>query len=133
MRSATRRLTLDTLEDRRCPTSALILAGHTLIIRGDNTANTILIQDVGPEIDTASGRPLLGQVTVSIDNQGRVYPDLEVTRVVVLALGGDDSVTYEPDPAGNGTESLTSLVVDLGAGDDSADLTVSRPPGVGLQ
>lgn|SRR5262245_47688714 len=197
MRSNTRCLTLQSLEDRRCP-SSIFQAGPTLIVRGDNSDNTIAIQDRGPGFQTgqasatltanitdvtgalpvafASGFPTSGNfvvqvdqeqilvtggqgtttwfvtrgyngttasahgmgatvslvgaftpatVTVTIDGQTRAFSN-EILRVVVFALGGNDSVSYLPDPAGGGTEGLISLLVDLGTGDNVADFNVSR-------
>jgi hypothetical protein len=199
MRSTTRRLTLQALEDRRCPTSSIFQAGQTLIVRGDSSDNTIVIQDQGPGfqpgqasttltanvpakngaiiVESASGFPTSGNfviqvdqeqmlvtggqgtatwlvtpgysgttpaahamgatvsllgtftsatVTVTIDAQTQVFSN-GIKRVAVFALGGNDAVSYLPDPAGGGTEGLTSLLVDLGAGDNVADFNVSRP------
>lgn len=102
---------LEALEDRNCP-SFIAVEGHTLLIIGDNTADTISIMDSGN-----------GMVTGTIDGQSAT--GTSINHIVVHTRNGDDTLTYAL------TNPLTSpehLQIDMGSGKDSATLDFS--PGI---
>src|SRR5262249_9395724 len=71
---------LEGLEDRNCP-SFIAVHGHTLLIFGDNSADTISIMDSGN-----------GMVTGMINGQSAT--GTAIHNVVVHSRGGDDTLTY---------------------------------------
>jgi len=102
---------LEALEDRNCP-SFIAVAGHTLLIRGDATADTISITDSGN-----------GTMTGTID--GQTASGTAINHVVVHSGGGDDTLTYTLT---NPLVTSLHLQIDMGSGQDSATLDFS--PGI---
>jgi hypothetical protein len=102
---------LESLEDRNCP-SFVAVDGHTLLIIGDNMANTISVMDSGN-----------GMVTGTIDGQSATGTTIH--NVVIHSGGGDDTLTYTL------TNPLTTsehLQINMGSGKDTATLDFS--PGI---
>jgi hypothetical protein len=102
---------LEALEDRNCP-SFIAVEGHTLLIVGDNTADTISITDSGN-----------GTVSGTIDGQSAM--GTAINHIVVHTRNGNDTLTYTL------TNPLTTpehLLIDMGNGTDSATLDFS--PGI---
>src|SRR5262249_12593138 len=120
------RLTLQHFEPRDCPTCPVLLAGQTVRVMGDNAANTITLTDEGGKPNPASALFTLPQLTVTADGETTVFPRGVAQRVLVLALGGDDSVTYHPVEI-DGPQGVRSVSVNLGSGDDTAEFAISRP------
>src|SRR5216684_6324 len=102
---------LEALEDRNCP-SFIAVEGHTLLIRGDNTADTISITDSGN-----------GTVSGTIDGQSAT--GTAIHNIVVHTGGGDDTLTYTLT---NPLTSAEHLQINMGSGKDSATLDFS--PGI---
>jgi hypothetical protein len=102
---------LEALEDRNCP-SFIAVEGHTLVIRGDASANTISITDSGN-----------GTISGTIDGQSAT--GTAINHVVVPTGAGNDTLTYTlTNPLTNSER----LQIDMGSGTDSATLDFS--PGV---
>ncbi len=102
---------LEALEDRNCP-SFIAFEGHTLLIRGDNTADTISITDSGN-----------GTVSGTIDGQSAT--GTAIHNIVVHTGGGDDTLTYTLT---NPLTTAEHLQINMGSGKDSATLDFS--PGI---
>jgi hypothetical protein len=102
---------LEALEDRNCP-SFIGVQGHTLLVIGDSSANTISIMDSGN-----------GMVTGTIDGQSAT--GTAVHNVVVRAGAGDDTLTYT---LSNPLTTSEHFQINMGSGTDSATLDFS--PGV---
>lgn len=100
---------IEALEDRTCPSCTILRAGSTALVLGDNGANNVRIVESG-------GTP---QITCDIAEA----VGSGITRLVIKTAGGNDTVTY-----GKGPQAISSLRVDLGAGDDTAALLFQRPP-----
>lgn len=100
------------LDDRSLPSAAFVLTGTTLQITGDDTANSIVIQDDG----TTAG------ITVVADGVTWVAPS-DVSAIVVSTLGGNDTVEYDL----TGPLTTTRLVsVDLGKGADAFTVNLNQ-------
>ncbi len=102
---------LEALEDRNCP-SFIGVEGHTLLIMGGATADTISIRDSGN-----------GTVMGTID--GQTATGTAIDNVVVHTGAGDDTLTCTL------TSALTTaehLQIHMGSGKDSATLNFS--PGI---
>src|SRR6516225_872710 len=102
---------LEAFEDRNCP-SFVAVQGHTLLVIGDSSANTISIMDSGN-----------GMVTGTIDGQSAT--GTAIHNVVVHAGAGDDTLTYTLTSALTTSEHLQ---INMGSGMDTATLDFS--PGV---
>jgi len=102
---------LEALEDRNCPTF-IGVEGHTLLIIGGPTADTVTIMDSGN-----------GMVTGTLD--GQTATGTAINNIVVHTGGGNDMLTYTL------TSPLTTpehLQINMGSGMDSATLNFS--PGI---
>jgi hypothetical protein len=100
---------LECLEERCTPTT-LAVHGSTLLVLGDNNANTIAITDDGH-----------GNVSATLD--GNSVSGTGIKHVVVNTRGGDDTVTYTL------TGQLTQnekLQFQLGKGTDKLTLDFSK-------
>jgi hypothetical protein len=102
---------LEVLEDRHCP-SFIGVQGHTLLILGDPTADTVSIMDSGN-----------GTISGTINGQSAAGTD--INHVVVHTRGGDDTLTYTLT---NPLTSPLNLQIDMGSGNDTATLDFS--PGI---
>src|SRR5262245_18047341 len=122
-RTSTLRPRLETLERRWCPCQNNLLDDGTLLILGDDTAETIAIRDDGIERG----------VTVQCDRD-EVEMFIGVRSIVLRSAGGDDRVSYvlignpdetPPDPA---TDPLwKSVHLDLGRGNDFLTIDWTDP------
>jgi hypothetical protein len=98
---------LEILDDRTLPSVTFVESGHTLAIRGDQNANTILINDDG----TANA----GNISVQADGQSYTSQGA-ITTIRVLGRNGADSVEYDLNAdLGN----VRKVVADLGNGNDT--------------
>lgn len=114
------RLGVERLESRECPACIVYKAGGTVHVLGDGAANTIVIRETGPI------PPFIpGGLSITADGVSTGFPAGSVLRLVVQTRGGDDVVTYTSSAAA-GENGIASLALDLGTGDDVADVTVSR-------
>jgi hypothetical protein len=102
---------LEALEDRNCP-SFIAVKGHTLLIFGDATADTVSIMDSGN-----------GTVMGTID--GQTATGTSIKNIVVHTGGGDDTLTYMLT---NALTTAEHLQINMGSGKDSATLNFS--PGI---
>jgi hypothetical protein len=100
------KLTLDRLEGRDAPAAGVVLVGSRLDINGDDMANNIVITDDGH--GGVSATITTGKSVVIGGGKG-------VSKVVIHAGGGDDSVDYRLTGNRLNAEELN---VDLGAGND---------------
>lgn len=105
------KLDLEQLERRDCPSCTAIQSATSgaMTIRGDNAANNIAVVDHGN-----------GSVDVTCDTTVAAFTG--VTRVVISARGGADTVNYSTD-ADAGV--ALHVVIDLGAGNDTALVDLS--------
>jgi hypothetical protein len=100
-RGKSRCWSLEQLERRYCLATAVFELGSSLIIAGDAGDDLIEI------VDNGGG---------TLDVNGVAYSDID--RVVINTQGGADRVSYETE----GEVSISSLLLNLGWGDDVADL-----------
>lgn len=98
---------LETLDNRWCPSCTITVDDGTLTITGDDEANTLTVTHDGA-----------GTVTVVCDG-GETVTEEDIERIVIDTGDGDDSLTF--DVTAELTEAL-EVEVDLGAGNDTADL-----------
>jgi hypothetical protein len=105
-------LRLESLNDRTVPSVTVVQDGTTLTVKGDAHANDIEIHDNG----TPAG------LTVTVDGVDQGLSGLEVTKVVVKAGGGADTVSYALE--GDYAATARTVEVWLGNGNDTftADL-----------
>jgi hypothetical protein len=99
-------LRVESLEGRACPAVGVSVHGHTMLIHGDASANAITIEDDGA-----------GTVTGTID--GKSASGTSVSRIIVIAGAGDDTLDYSLSGALTGNK---GLIVDMGRGNDTATL-----------
>jgi hypothetical protein len=76
----------ETLENRWCPSAFVKVAQHTLIVHGDNQADTISIVDDGKGDVSATITPASGKA-VSGSGTG-------ITNIEVFSGNGNDSISY---------------------------------------
>jgi hypothetical protein len=118
--SRTARLNLEGMEPRDCPACVVYQAGGAVHVVGDDAANTVVISETGTHPPFISGR-----LTITADGMSTFFPAASVRRIVVQTRGGDDVVTFTSSAAA-GNDGISSLSLNLGTGNDVADLTVSR-------
>lgn len=104
-------LHLEPLGERLCPSCTVIQAGTTALVLGDGADNSLRLSDSR------------GALSVVCDDLTSTLQG--VSRLVVQTLGGNDIVNFQPDDTGGGVKTLQ---LDLGTGDDVADLSFTRPP-----
>jgi hypothetical protein len=104
---------LEVLEGRSCPAVNIAVLGGTMLILGDNAANTVGITDFGDGNVDASITSPTNTATRSAAN---------INSIVVLARDGGDAVHYR---LANALTTGRALLVDLGRGSDSANLDLS--------
>lgn len=98
---------LESLNDRVLPSVTFIEKGDTLVIRGDNQANNIVIND--------NGTSVAGNVTVLADGQSYTATG-SIATIRVLTRGGNDSVQYD---LSSDLWGARNVIADLGNGADS--------------
>lgn len=96
-------LRLEDLEAREVPAAQVAVVGHTLIVTGDDKADTVAIQDNG-------------QGTLTVDAGGKQTVARDIHHVAILTGGGDDKVTYTLTGA---LKSARHVVALLGTGADT--------------
>jgi hypothetical protein len=99
---------LEVLEDRTCPSSA-VLHGHNLLIMANSGSDVITVRDGGHGNVSVSVRDSGGHVVTSSPNG--------VGSIQIKALGGNDKVDYALTGALTVSESIN---VDLGSGRNTA-------------
>src|SRR5262245_2049274 len=105
---------LETLEDRRLLAVSITVEGSTLLIKGNNNANTVTITDNGSgTAGNFAGSTIDGKTTT--DLAGTV-----ITHVVVKLKDGSDTVTYSLTGDVSGTRDCT---VNFGGGKDTFTFT----------
>jgi len=114
------RLNVERLETRDCPACVVYQTGGVVHVVGDESANTIVITELG-----ASPPLIAGGLTITADGVSRDFPAGSVRRIGVQTRGGDDIVTFKSSAAA-GNDSISWLALNLGRGNDSADVAVSR-------
>src|SRR5262249_44126504 len=119
-RSRTARLAVDRLEPRDCPACVVYQAGGTVHILGDDAANSVVMNEVG-----AHPPFFAGGLTITADGATTIFPAASVLRIAVQARGGDDVVTFQSSALA-GKDGVSSLSLNLGTGNDVADVNVSR-------
>jgi hypothetical protein len=104
---------LEVLEDRSCPAVFIVTFGGTMFVVGDNAANGVTITDQGD-----------GNVEAVITSPSNTAEReaSNINSIVVLTGGGGDTVDYQLD---NPVTRAKALSVDLGGGDDTANLNAS--------
>jgi hypothetical protein len=121
-RSRARRLAVEALEARDCPACTVFQIGGTVHVLGDGTANMVIID----ELPTSPFPPHLpGSLRIIADGVVTEFPTATVKRLDVQTRGGDDVVLYKSVIA-PGADGVSSLSISLGAGNDVADVTVTR-------
>jgi hypothetical protein len=105
---------VEALENRWCPSGiAVNVLPHTLIVQGDDAANTITITDDGQGNISASVTS--GTQTVSGNGSG-------INAVVVFSRGGNDNLNYHLTGALTNNEAIAVI---MGSGADSANFDFS--------
>jgi hypothetical protein len=121
-RSRASRLAVEALESRDCPACTVFQVGGTVHVLGDGAANTVIID----EAPTSPFPPHLpGSLRINADGVVTEFPTSTVKRLDVQTRGGDDVVIYKSVIA-PGADGVSSLSINLGAGNDVADFTVMR-------
>src|SRR5262245_48931065 len=112
-RSPQSRPRLEVLEGRSCPAVAIVTFAGTMFVLGDSAANDVTITDQGD-----------GNVEAVITSPSNTATReaSNITNIVVLAGGGNDTVDYQLD---NAVTRAKTLLVDLGSGNDVANLNAS--------
>jgi hypothetical protein len=105
---------LEVLEDRTCPSSA-VLHGHNLLITANSGSDVITVRDGGHGNVRVSVRDAGGHVATSSQNG--------VGSIQIKALGGNDQVDYALTGALTVAESIS---VDLGSGGNTAVMNFGR-------
>jgi hypothetical protein len=103
-------LHFDALEPRDCP-STVTTADGTLVVRGDDNANTIEITDDGQ-----------GNLTVVVD--GETFNGTAIQNLVIHGRDGDDVVSYTLD-----AERALGLHIGCHMGDDNDTVTLDFAAG----
>jgi hypothetical protein len=98
---------LETLEDRTCPSVSFAVEGHTLLVTGDQTNNTVQLRSIGQGEISGTADEVALKDFAHIDN-------------VVVRLG-DGSNTLEAKLAAG-----IALSVDTGKGDNTIDVEVAQ-------
>ncbi|HKB03655.1 MAG TPA: hypothetical protein VKD90_15635 [Gemmataceae bacterium] len=105
---------LEALDDRLCPAATATQIGHTLVVLGDAAA----ADDVAVQF-TGDGTADVFGITPPQDR-----PFSGVTHLVVKGRGGDDRVRVFM--TGNTVSQPLTIQLDLGSGDDSADVNLAN-------
>jgi hypothetical protein len=106
--------TLEALEARWCPSSGIFQHGHTLVIQGDGANDTISVKDNGQGGVSAS---------ITLANGTKTKTAIGITKLVINAGGGNDTIGYGLTGAMTQTE---KLVLSLGQGSTKASLDFSE-------
>jgi len=112
VRRVQRQLVLEEIEPRIAPAGGVVTAvvGGTLVITGDDSANDIVIDHVGPGLHDI--RISSGADATTIDGQASVTVQNVTKDVKILLAGGDDKVSVA------GIDVARNLVVDDRAGNN---------------
>src|SRR5437660_9080032 len=100
-------LRLERLDDRAMPSVTFVETNGTLVIRGDQQANSIIISD--------DGSTNAGNIVVQADGQSYTATTA-ITKIRVNSRGGNDSVEYDLNFDLMGARTVQAY---LGNGDDS--------------
>lgn len=143
-------LGLESLETRYCPSVTIATAdsGHTLVITGDNAANTVTItqddDDNEIKVQVAGGQTKffnsneITAVTVNLKGGDDKFTyklgggsDFLFDKIIFVQLGkGNDKATFDFATSGAAIkDKLTVAVAEDGGGDDTADITLGRVDG----
>jgi hypothetical protein len=138
-RASTFRPSLETLEDRRVLSCTVSFSGTTLTITGDNTNNTVVINDNGANTPTFNGSttPISGvtadpgttlAVSVNCNGVTQNFPaagatNAQLTTVLINMGKKKDSVTYNLS-AGLRQNASRNIAANLGAGNDTFSLNI---------
>jgi hypothetical protein len=136
-RTSTFRPRVESLEDRRVPSCTVTFTGGNLTITGDNSRNTVVINDNGANTPTFTsgattadtGTTLAVSVTCNGVTQNFPAPGTPtspppVLNTMLITMGSsNDRVTYNL-PAGLRANAVRFFSVNLGAGNDTFTLNV---------
>ena len=122
VRSCSPRLAVEALESRDCPACTVFQAGGTVYVLGDGTANMVIIDELPP---SPFPPHLPGSLRINADGVVTEFPTSTVKHLDVQTRGGDDVVLYKSVIA-PGADGVSSLSINLGAGNDVADVTAMR-------
>jgi hypothetical protein len=114
-RKNSNRLTIQPLENRECMSTTVILAGHTLNIVGDDSANNVAVVF----------RDNINDIEVQADGVTQHFSSIQVKTMNINLKGGDDQLTMQLGAFGDASAALfdaKNISINLGDGNDSAQI-----------